>query len=272
MCGAVLKGRTKCLSCGHWNVGAKDDTKPKTMLLSDVAASEHLFAKTGPWDKCFGMRGENDFGIVLTGVTLIGGAKGTGKSTLVLKIAEQLSISLAGEILLIGSEESKEETALRARRIGIDCRRIRVMNEMSSLDNTFLDSLLETKVPPKAVILDSFQGVVGDSRQLSEDLSVRFKQIAVKHTLPVIMLNQLTKDASLAGPETLAHKVDTVIGLVMHNNSIRKLYPIKNRFGPTEVAVYFDMTGKGMVEHQCQEKSCDVCEISVDIDSSTVLE
>lgn len=237
------------------------------MLLSDVTVSDHFFCKTGPWDKCFGRRGENDYGIVLSGFTLIGGAKGTGKSTLILKVAEQLSISLGGEVLLIGSEESKEETALRSKRLGIDCTRIRVMSEMGSLDDAFLDSLLTTKAPPKAVILDSFQGTVGDSRQLTKELGERLKTIAVKHKLPVIALNQLTKDSSLAGPETLGHKVDTVLGLVHHNNSIRKLYPIKNRFGPTDVAVYFDMTETGMHEHKCEEKSCDVCEINVDIGS-----
>ncbi len=243
------------------------------MLLSDVTADKHMFAKTGPWDKCFGMRAPGDFGIVLSGFTLIGGAKGTGKSTLILKIAEQLSISLRGEVLLIGTEESKEETSLRAQRLEIDCKRISVMPDMASLDTAFLDWLMATNSPPKGIILDSFQGAVGDSRQLSEDLGKRLKLIAVKHMLPVIALNQLTKDSSLAGPETLGHAVDTVLGLVMHNKSIRMLYPIKNRFGPTDdVAVYFDMTGKGMVEHHCQEKSCDVCEINVDIDEESVVE
>jgi DNA repair protein RadA/Sms len=63
----------------------------------------------------------------------------------------------------------------------------------------------------------------------------------------VILVGHVTKDGALAGPRLLEHMVDTVIALEGDREQIfRFLRVLKNRFGPNQELLIFQMGRRGM--------------------------
>src|SRR4029079_3827729 len=101
----VVKGTTACASVG----GAAD-----VVALADVEAEDfpRLPTLIGEFDRVLGG------GLVEGGVVLIGGAAGIGKSTLLLQAAARLAEQVP--MLYVTGEESTQQVALRARRLGVN--------------------------------------------------------------------------------------------------------------------------------------------------------
>lgn len=247
-CNAALRqGSAKCEECGFWNVGGPTTSRiESTQLLSELPDLKHERLESGPWDPCFGG------GIVTTSFTLLAGAPGAGKSTLMMQLAS--ACARGGETLYISLEEAPEELCLRAERLHVHRSFIRVLRSMSGLyESGILDELLEGKGPKdtRAIIIDSFSAAVGDDRQMANVLAKQLKMIAVKKKVPVIAICQITKDESFAGPEFVQHAVDTILALRLSlGTGIRSLYTLKNRFGPAHVSVDFEMRDTGLWEKE----------------------
>jgi DNA repair protein RadA/Sms len=76
----------------------------------------------------------------------------------------------------------------------------------------------------------------------------RLTQFAKSIKTPLIIVGQVTKEGSVAGPASLAHLVDTVCWFEGDRDLIlRILRSIKNRFGPTDEVGVFRMEEKGLV-------------------------
>jgi DNA repair protein RadA/Sms len=184
-------------------------------------------------------------------VILIGGDPGIGKSTLLI----QALAALAGtglRALYVSAEESGDQIGLRAQRLGLDRKRLRVLTE-NSLERILA---LASAEQPQVLVVDSIQtvftellqsapGAVGQVRECAAQL-VRF---AKQTSTAVFLVGHVTKEGALAGPRVLEHMVDTVLYFEGDSGSRhRVIRAVKNRFGAVNELGVFAMTDKGLRE------------------------
>lgn len=190
-------------------------------------------------------------GIVAGSVVLVGGEPGIGKSTLLLQAAASLAGS-GGPVLVATAEESADQVALRAQRLGIASDAVLVLADDDA------EGIVEvaSRFRPRAVVVDSIQtvgvnglsGSPGSPAQVRESAN-RLIRFAKETGTAVVLVGHVTKDGSLAGPKLLEHMVDVVLSLEGDaDRGFRALRCSKNRFGPTDVVALFDMRTEGMVE------------------------
>lgn len=189
-------------------------------------------------------------GIVPGAVVLVGGEPGVGKSTLLLQAAG--SLAATGEtVLLASAEESAEQVAMRARRLGIESESILLTSERD------VDAIIgAASSTPGLLIVDSIQtvaaaevgGAPGGVAQVRES-AARLIHSAKESGVPVVLVGHVTKDGAIAGPKLLEHAVDVVLYLEGDpERGLRVLRCLKNRFGPTHQIGLFEMTELGMTE------------------------
>ncbi|MEN6357091.1 MAG: DNA repair protein RadA [Armatimonadota bacterium] len=190
-------------------------------------------------------------GVVSGSLVLIGGDPGIGKSTILIQVANHLSIN-NGKVLYISGEESAEQIKLRSNRIGIASPMLYVVSETNIQG---VEHYVET-VAPQYVIIDSIQtmfdpnlasapGTVSQVRTCTATLA----RIAKSAGIPVFIVGHVTKEGSLAGPRVLEHMVDTVLYFEGdRHQSYRVLRAVKNRFGSTDELGIFEMREVGLVE------------------------
>ena len=137
----------KCPECSGWNtfvedvinVGKKDiisrtprkagSTSP-TKLVDSKKAAPGITSSISEFDRVMGD------GIVPGSLTLISGEPGIGKSTLTLQVAN--NIAKDKSVLMISGEESVEQIAQRARRLGANNENLKAVNGYN------LEDILET--------------------------------------------------------------------------------------------------------------------------------
>ncbi|HEY4606164.1 MAG TPA: DNA repair protein RadA, partial [Acidimicrobiia bacterium] len=190
-------------------------------------------------------------GVVAGSVILLGGEPGVGKSTLLLQLAGAMAAS--GESILVASaEESADQVALRAGRLGITDDAISLVSD----DDVDAIVALAQRERPRLLIVDSIQTVgvdeigsaPGGVAQVRESAS-RLVRMAKTTGVAVVLVGHVTKDGGLAGPKMLEHMVDVVLYLEGDpDRGFRVLRSIKNRFGATHVSGMFDMRSEGLTE------------------------
>jgi DNA repair protein RadA/Sms len=187
-------------------------------------------------------------GLVMGSVTLIGGDPGIGKSTLLL----QACVDPSGAMLYVSGEESMQQIAIRAERLGIDPTAVTVYSATQIED---IIALAE-KNRPACVVIDSVQTVYTDQipsapgsvSQLRE-CTARLVRMAKVSGISVILVGHVTKEGQIAGPRVLEHMVDTVLYFETEAGSrYRILRTVKNRFGAANELGIFLMTESGMRE------------------------
>lgn len=188
-------------------------------------------------------------GFVPGGAVLLAGEPGIGKSTLVLQLLD--SIGRSGKrCLLVTGEESLDQVALRATRLGADASaflaaagtslsKIIAASESERPDLLVVDSIQTLHDPA----LDQAPGSVTQVRECASLLVRHAKQTGTA----VVMVGHVTKDGNVAGPKTLEHVVDVVLQLEgERSGSLRLLRAEKNRFGSCEETGVFTMEGEGL--------------------------
>ena len=190
-------------------------------------------------------------GLVAGQVCLCSGPPGSGKSTLLLAVADSVAESTGRPVLYVSGEESVEQLGVRAHRIGAESPNLLLA------DDTELSAVLgHVQAQPVAlVIIDSVQtiastdvdGRAGGVTQTMEVAQV-LTRVAKSTGIPMVLVGQVTKDSTVAGPRALEHIVDTTLSLDGDKHtSLRLLRTVKNRFGSLEVAA-FEQTDAGMRE------------------------
>jgi DNA repair protein RadA/Sms len=249
----------RCPSCGEWDSlveagGTEGAPAEATSWLGeelrsidrvDLTAAERLPSGIGELDRLLGG------GLLPGGVILFGGEPGIGKSTLLLQMANSLSL-LRGNVLYVSGEESERQVKLRASRIGVESERLFVLSEQSL---SRIVAAVE-KIGPVALIVDSVQttvderaaGEAGSVRQLRE-VSTQLIQLTKSRNLATFLVGHITKEGAFAGPKTVEHLVDVAVYLEgSRSEDVRILRSVKNRYGATNEVAVFRMTTEGMIE------------------------
>ncbi len=263
------KWEGQCRDCGAWNSLVEETVSkaPKGARSWSVGPSDELATvgngvlaldsevevkQSERWST--GMKELNRVlggGLVRGSYILLGGDPGIGKSTLLMQMAAQLARE-DHRVLYVSGEESVEQTAMRAQRLGVRTPQVKVASD-SRLTN-ILD--LVSRENPDVLIVDSIQTIYldeiasapGTVSQVRE-CAGRLMATAKSQGVAVFLVGHITKDGSIAGPKTLEHMVDTVLSFEGDANyQYRLLRAQKNRFGPTNELGVFQMSGQGLEE------------------------
>ena len=189
-------------------------------------------------------------GYVPGSAVLLGGHPGAGKSTLLLQVLCQLASSR--RCLYVTGEESLQQVAMRARRLGLQADDLQLYSETS------LEAVLAqaARYQPALMVVDSIQ--VLHSEQVSSapgsvsqvrECAAALTRFAKQNNTVLIMVGHVTKDGALAGPKVLEHIIDCSIMFEGGSDSrYRTLRGHKNRFGAVNELGVFAMTEQGLKE------------------------
>ncbi len=187
-------------------------------------------------------------GLVAGQVALLGGDPGIGKSTLLL---QSVCSSVFGKnCLYITGEESAEQVAGRAKRLGLEAGGVRLLAE-TQLER--IVAALEA-ARPKVVVVDSIQTLWSEALQSAPGSVAQVRECAAqltrhaKHSgAAIFLIGHVTKEGAIAGPRVLEHIVDTVLYFEGDpGSSFRLVRAVKNRFGAVNELGVFAMTEKGL--------------------------
>lgn len=189
-------------------------------------------------------------GVVPGSAILIGGSPGAGKSTLLLQTLCNLSRQM--KTLYVTGEESLQQVAMRAHRLGLPSADLNMLSE-TSIEQICLISGQEQ---PKLMVIDSIQVMYMADIQSSPGSVAQVRESAAYLTrfaktrgVAVVMVGHVTKDGSLAGPKVLEHCIDCLVMLDGDADSrFRTLRSHKNRFGAVNELGVFAMTEQGLRE------------------------
>ncbi|MGR3974071.1 MAG: DNA repair protein RadA [Candidatus Rhabdochlamydia sp.] len=259
-CGSVhVKWAGSCSACSQWNTLVEEAKIAPTrfepalvqaafpLRLSEVSLTEkeRYLTRFPQWDKLLGG------GCVVGCLGLIAGDPGIGKSTLMLQLSSHFAQDQL-KVLYICGEESVEQTAIRAKRLGISSDQIYFLHETNF---EAITAHLE-KLSPQIVIIDSIQILYkpdipsspGSVTQVRE-LALCLMHLAKKKHMTIFVIGHVTKSGEVAGPRVLEHIVDVVLEFEGdYKHGYRILRAVKNRFGPTDDIVLFQMKQQGLEE------------------------
>ncbi len=219
-CGADFpRWQGQCNACGSWNsisevrlaaspqvarnerlVGYAGALEAKVQTLADIDLQEVPRFTSGfkELDRVLGG------GIVPGAAILIGGNPGAGKSTLLL----QTMCLLSGQMptLYVTGEESLQQVAMRASRLGLPKQHLKMLSE------TNVDRICQIaeQEKPRIMVIDSIQvmhvadvqsspGSVAQVRESATALTRYAKQ----NNVAVFIVGHVTKDGTLAGSKFL---------------------------------------------------------------------
>ena len=259
-CGAEFsRWQGQCSACKAWNTisevrlisaskpkndrfsGYAGETQAKIQTLSEISLQQTPRFGSGfnELDRVLGG------GIVPGSAILIGGHPGAGKSTLLLQV-------MCGLALYVTGEESLQQVAMRANRLGLPNDKLNILSETSVEQICNLADQLK----PQIIVIDSIQvmhladiqsspGSVAQVRECASFLT----RYAKTRQAAIIMVGHVTKDGTLAGPKVLEHVIDCSLLLEGEADSrYRTLRSHKNRFGAVNELGVFGMTEQGLRE------------------------
>src|SRR5690606_38437649 len=155
-------------------------------------------------------------------------------------------------MLYATGEESLEQAAMRARRLGL------ASDALSVLAETDLGTILEAarNLGVALLVVDSIQTVqfaelgasAGAVTQLKE-CTAQLVRFAKTSGIAVMIIGHVTKEGAIAGPRVLEHLVDAVLYFESEAGSrFRIVRAVKNRFGAVNELAFFLMAEEGLRE------------------------
>ena len=258
-CGyASAKWLGKCPECDSWNTleeqavaSSSKTNKPFNQSLmvnlDDVQTASVQRSPSGFFELDRVLGG----GVVPGSVVLAGGEPGIGKSTLFLKVIDNLAKE-GKRVLYISGEESGAQIKMRAERMHVSGQAIMILAET---EMEVIESAIDS-YRPHFIVVDSIQtiyksslsGMPGAVSQIKE-CSLSLTRYAKSTGCGVFIIGHVTKEGAIAGPRVLEHIVDTVLYFEGEKHgTLRILRAVKNRFGSTNEIGIFEMKQEGMVE------------------------
>ncbi|OGI41678.1 MAG: DNA repair protein RadA [Candidatus Muproteobacteria bacterium RBG_16_64_11] len=263
-CGAQApKWTGQCPGCGAWNSliesavthapgsgrqvrfgSAHEAAGAQTLQQVPMEGAARMSTGLAELDRVMGG------GLVAGSVVLIGGDPGIGKSTLLLQALAALS--QRAPVLYVTGEESTQQVAMRAHRLGVNAPAIRLLAEIRV--EQIVNCAATEK--PRVMVIDSIQTVYTDILQSAPGSVAQVRESAAQLTrfakqagVALFLVGHVTKEGALAGPRVLEHMVDTVLYFEGDTGSqFRMIRAIKNRFGAVNEIGVFVMTEAGLRE------------------------
>lgn len=264
-CGAEYpRWQGQCNDCGAWNTisevilsapsansarsfsGYAGQTEAKVTPLNQIelSALPRFSSSFSELDRVLGG------GVVPGSAILIGGSPGAGKSTLLLQV--MCALASSNLTLYVTGEESLQQVALRAQRLGLP------NDKLSLLAETNVETIcsLAIKHKPQIMVIDSIQvmhvsdvqSAPGSVSQVRESAAY-LTRFAKQNHIAMFIVGHVTKEGHLAGPKVLEHCIDCSMMLDGESdNRYRTLRSNKNRFGAVNELGVFAMTEKGLKE------------------------
>lgn len=270
----VLKWLGRCPGCGEWNTleaapaassasrgvgraarrvhgapAAPDGAAPLHRALSlSEAESDRVDRRPVGWAEFDRVVGG---GLVPGSIILLGGEPGIGKSTLLLQVSARYATRY-GRVLYVSGEESVQQLALRAGRLGLAAADVWVVGETEP--EAALAALPDQL--PSLIVVDSVQAMRSEAEAAAagsvsqvRTVAAFWQQVAKATQTTVILVGHVTKQGHLAGPKVLEHLVDVVLEFEGERQlPYRLLRAMKNRYGPTNECGVFEMGDGGLVE------------------------
>lgn len=259
--GLSSKWTGQCADCGAWNTLEEQAPLPapragrnqgytgrlaEVRLMTEVQmeSTPRLATGFGELDRVLGG------GLVPGSVVLIGGDPGVGKSTCLLQVCCRLSQQC--KVLYVTGEESLQQIAMRAKRLGLPEENVLLMAE-TQVENICATAHQEK---PVVLIIDSIQTMqVAESQSAPgsvsqvRDSAALLTQFAKQTGTAIFLVGHVTKSGDLAGPRVLEHIIDVVCYIEgASDNRFRVMRAVKNRYGAVNELGVFAMTDKGFRE------------------------
>lgn len=263
-CGADLtKWQGQCPECGQWNTiqeiklakssasrgssaagYAGISSEITTLGAINLEDQPRFSSGVGEFDRVLGG------GLVPGSAILVGGHPGAGKSTLLLQTMCHLSHQV--DALYVTGEESLQQVALRAKRLGLVAEQLKMFSE------TRLEAIeqIVSQIKPRVLVVDSIQVISTDELESApgsvsqvRECAARLTRLAKQTGMVLFLVGHVTKEGAIAGPKVLEHMIDCSIMLEGSSDTrYRTLRGIKNRFGAVNELGVFAMLEKGLVE------------------------
>jgi DNA repair protein RadA/Sms len=249
----------QCGDCGEWNTliesiaaistnnrqgfaGKKGSAQIQALEDIQMQAEMRTVTHIGELDRVLGG------GLVHGSVTLIGGDPGIGKSTLLTQTLASLSQTLS--CLYVTGEESLQQVSLRAHRLGLEGKGLKLLSE-TCVENIIT---LASEHHPKVIVIDSIQTIYTEALQSApggvaqvRESAAQLVRFAKQTGTALFLVGHVTKEGTLAGPRVLEHMVDTVLYFEGDpGERYRMIRAVKNRFGAVNELGIFAMTDEGL--------------------------
>ncbi|MDB9861742.1 DNA repair protein RadA [Litorivicinus sp.] len=251
----------QCPGCQVWNalvetVQAPEPEKGRAIGYAGSTPGRVKLSHVKPESLARLGSGYSEFDRVLGGgfvpgsVILLGGAPGAGKSTLLLQVTTLLSANKP--CLYVTGEESLEQIALRAQRLGLSGEHLECVSETRI---EVITAMVDQAKPALLVVdsvqvmqVDSLSGAPGSVGQVRES-AAQLTRLAKATGVIVLLVGHVTKEGALAGPKVLEHIIDASLLLEGDGDGrFRTLRASKNRFGSVGEIGIFAMTEAGLKE------------------------
>jgi len=246
--------------CGQFykiNVKGNAEEKSRTSLAAlGVREVKRISTGIPEVDKVLGG------GMVAGSTIVISGPPGTGKSTLLVTIADRVAKG-GKKVLYTSGEQTADDVGLIAQRVGALNPDVEVLGNTG--DCYKMAEVIE-EIKPELLIVDSIQtafledveAAEGSSAQVTASINF-LTALGKREKLCLIIVSHVNKDGDIAGPKTLEHLVDTLTEFDPYEavdedgdvdestKNWRMLTSGKNRNGPSGISEMFEMTDKGIV-------------------------
>jgi DNA repair protein RadA/Sms len=183
-------------------------------------------------------------------LSVISGSPGSGKTTLLSSLLKKYTTTYFLPSIYFSTEEPIEQLAKR-------------FFDSKLLDKVFLSNQSDLKLIFNAILKSKSKLVVIDSVQLLLDkdndifsysihglrlLIAQIFDFCKKNKVTIVLVSQVVKDGSLAGPKFLEHMVDVVLSLskLKDDKQTVELSCVKNRFGTNSKKAYFNINIDGI--------------------------
>jgi DNA repair protein RadA/Sms len=160
------------------------------------------------------------------------------------------AIGASRRTLYVTGEESPEQVALRAQRLGLVNAPVELLAEVQL---EAIVGAIRTR-RPEVVVIDSIQTLYTEALESApgsvaqvRECAAQLTRLAKQSAITVLLVGHVTKEGAIAGPRVLEHIVDTVLYFEGDpHSSFRLVRAIKNRFGAANELGVFAMTERGL--------------------------